>query len=179
MFAFCQHYYPTVAGRFAKLVDGLFPEICRHTIRHVASEPVDATFHDPEKHRVDHRFSHLLVIVVQVSHIIPLPRPWMDDGVGLLIVCVPVGVVFHPWMVPRRVVGHPVEDDAHLVVMANLHQVLKLIDCPKFRRDCLVIPDAVGRILPLFHTNGIYGHHPHHIHTQCSDGVDASSHGIE
>ena len=138
-----KHQNLALAGSLAQRVDGLFPEVGRHTVGHVAAEAVDAHVGNPELHGVDHGLAHLLVIIVQVGHVVPVPRTRMDDGVGLLIVGVPVGMFLHPRMIPRRVVGHPVEDDGHAVLVAGAGEVFEVVECSEFRRDGLVVLYAV------------------------------------
>ena len=103
----------------------------------------------------------------------------MNDGVGLLVVGVPVGMFLHPGMIPCRMVSHPVEDETHAVLMADIDEVLEVVDGTKLRGDSLVITDTVRRILALLNTDGIDGHHPHHVDTQIADRVDACCHSIQ
>ena len=82
-------------------------------------------------------------------------------------------------MIPRRVVSHPVEDDAHTVLVTDLGEVLEVVDGAELRSDGLVVADAVGGVLALFDTDGVDGHDPHDVDTQVADGVDAGGYGVE
>ena len=103
----------------------------------------------------------------------------MDDGVGFLIVGVPIGVFLQPGMVPGGVVSYPVKDDAHAVLMADIGEVLEVVDGAELGSDSLIVADAVWGVLSFLDTDGVYGHHPHDVHAQVSDRVDAGCDGIE
>ena len=175
----CEHENLTVAGGSAQLVYGIFPEVGRHTVGHITTEAVDAHVDNPELHGVDHGSTHILVVIVQVCHVFPVPGLRADDGVGLLVVSVPVRMCLHPGMIPGGVVGHPVEDDAHAVLMAYLSEILEVVDGAELRGNGFIVADAVGGVLALFDADGVDGHDPHDVDAQVADRVDAPGHGIE
>ena len=103
----------------------------------------------------------------------------MDDGIGLLVVSVPVGMCLYPRMIPGRVVSHPVKDDSHAVLVTDLCEVLEVVDGTKLRGDGLVVADAVGGVLAFLDTDGVDGHHPHHVDAKVADGIDTNCYGIQ
>ena len=153
------------------------PEVGRHTVGYVATEAVNAHLDNPELHGINHGATHVLVVIVQVGHVIPVPRTRMNNGVGLFIMGVPIGMFFHPGMIPCGVVGHPVENDAHLMLVAYLGEILKVVDGSKLRSHGGVVTDAIGRVLALFNANGIDGHDPHHVDAQRADAVNTIGYG--
>ena len=88
-------------------------------------------------------------------------------------------MLLDPGMIPCGVVGHPVQDDAHAVLVAYFHQILELVDGAKLGGDGLVVADAVGRVLAFLDADGVDGHHPNHVRAQRLNRVDARSDGIE
>ena len=177
--ALCQHHDLTWCSSLSQLVDGILPEVGRHAVGHIAAETVDAHFDYPELHGINHGLAHVLIIIIEVSHVFPIPGLRTNNGICLGIVCVPIRVLFHPGMIPSRVVGHPVEDDSHPMLMADLGEVLEIVDGAELRCDGLVVADAVGRVLALLDADGVDRHHPHHVDAQIADGVDARSNGVE
>ena len=139
-----QHHNMARSGSSAQRVDSFFPEVGRHAVGHVAAETVDAHLNHPELHGVDHGKTHVAVVVVQVGHVVPVPGTRMNDGVSLSVVGVPVRMGFQPGVIPGRVVGHPVEYDAHLMLVAHADKVLEVVDGAELRCYCLVVADAVG-----------------------------------
>ena len=177
IFSLGQHQNLTVASGLTQCVDGLFPEIGRYAIGHVAAESVDAHVGNPIFHRVDHREAQIGVVVVQIGHVEPVERTRMDNRVGFRVVGVPIGMFLRPRMVPRRVVRHPVENQGDAVLVADADEVFEVVERAKFGCNRLVVADAIGRILAFLDADGIDGHHPHHIDTERLDTVDAVGRG--
>ena len=175
----CKHEDVTTLSSSTQLVDGIFPEVGRNTVSHITAETVYAHLCNPELHRINHRSPHILVVVVQVGHIKPVPRTWMNNRIGFLIMGVPVRVFFHPRMIPCSVVGHPVENDTHTVLMTNLCQMLEIVNSTEFRSNGFIIADTVGRVLAFLYTDRVDGHHPHDVHAQITDGINTVGHCIQ
>ena len=160
------------------MADSIFPEVCRNTIGYIAAESVYSNLYNPELHGIDHCFAHILVVVVQVGHILPIPGLWTDDRIGFLVASVPLGVSLKPGMIPCCVVGHPVEDDAHAVLVTDLSQILKIVDSTKLWSYCFIVADAVRGVLALLDADRIDWHDPHDVDTKVADRVDARCNSI-
>ena len=128
----------------AQSVDGLFPEVGRNTVGNITAETVDAHIGNPILHGIDHGSTHVLVVIVQICHIVPVPGARMDDGICLGVVRIPIGMFLHPRMIPCRVVGYPVEDDGHAVFMTSAGEIFEVVQCSEFRCNGLVVLDAIG-----------------------------------
>ena len=159
-----QHHNLALASGSTELFDGILPEVGRYTVGYVTAKAIDTHFNNPELHSINHRLAHILIIIVQVGYIFPIPWLRADDGVDLFVAGVPIRMFLHPGMIPRRVVGHPIENNAHTVLMAHLRQMLEIVDSAKLWGDGLVVADAIRRILAFLNAYRINGHHPHHVH---------------
>ena len=122
--------------------DAVAPEVHGHLVGDIAAESVDTDAVHPVAHGVDHRFAHLLVLVVQVGDIGPVGARREDDVAGS-VMRVPVGVLGDPLVVPCRVVGYPVQDDPHVALVAFLDQLAQVIDRAILGRHGLVVLDGV------------------------------------
>ena len=87
----------------------------------------------------------------------------MDNCVSLFVMSVPVGMVLNPGVIPSRMVGYPVENDSHTMLVAYLCKVLEIVDSAEFWSDGFVVADAIWGVLAFFNAYRIDGHYPHDI----------------
>ena len=76
-------------------------------------------------------------------------------------------------------VGNPVDDYAHALLMAKRDHVLELLESTELRVDALVIADAIWRIHGLDLSYRVDRHEPYHIGTQSLDRIKMLSNSIE
>ena len=87
-----------VAGGSTQLVDGILPEVGRHTVGHITAETVDAHVDNPELHGVDHCLAHVLVVVVQVAHTAPALT-------GIIVLAEAIAIVRGPFLRIKKPIG--------------------------------------------------------------------------
>ena len=151
---------------FPECRQNLRPEILRDLIGHVAAESVHAAL-QPEVHALPHLGAHLGAAVVELGDVGPVV---FDDRISLCVTNIPFrGLLRHPRMVRRGVVGHPVQDDLEPLRVCRGEEVVEVGERAEFRVDVAVVPDGVigaqGALAALL-PDGIGRHDPEDVHAQ-------------
>ena len=162
----------------AELGDTVLPELEGDIVGGIAAEAVNANLLDPESHRVNHRLAEVRVVEIQVGDVIPAGSVRVDDFT-FLIVCIPVGMVFDPLVIPGCMVGDPVDDDCHPLVMGMGDKSLEIIQGAEFGIDSGVILDTIRTVNGFFHTDFADRHEPDGVGAKILDRVQAGINGLE
>ena len=81
----------------------------------------------PVLHRLGHVAAQVRVVVVEVDDVVPVP-PRRRAEVALPVTGVPLGVLLDETVVPRGVVGDPVEDDVQAEVVRGVDEVAQVLE---------------------------------------------------
>ena len=119
------------------------PEVGRHEAGDVAAIAVDVDLRHPVLHGLGHVLPELGLGVVQVDDVDPVP-PRRRPEVALPVPRIPLRMLGHQVAVPRRVVGHPVQDDVQAVLVRGPDEVLQVIQRAQLGLDRVVVLDRVG-----------------------------------
>ena len=63
--------------------------------------------------------------------------------------------------------------------MTGFRELLEVLNGAKLRGDGFIVADTIGRVLTFLNADGVDGHHPHHVHTQITDGVNTGSYCVQ
>ena len=143
------------------------PEGNRNQHRHVAPETVDAVFPDPELHRRGLVLPHARLRIVEFGRVAPVAR---DDRRTRRIPLVPRRRAFaQPPRIPRRVVGHPVQQHLQSQPVRLRNKGIEIGQRPQLRIHRTVVPDRIvgpQRPLARLDSDRTDRHQPHGINTQ-------------
>ena len=139
---------------------------------HIHAEAVDLVLVDPVNHVLTLCLHHGRIAVVQFRHIGPIG--WIvvvvsavGDFARFGILVVKVGAFGHPRVVPRGVVGDPVDDELEALLVGGLDEVAKIFLCPKLGINPSVILDGVigaKHTFAVLHPDRLNGHQPKDVH---------------
>ena len=104
---------------------GLIPIRSRHLFSHVTAITVDVAFLHPKFQCVGHTRPQCFVFVVELCHIPPVcAKRWLNFAGSVEQVV--FEVVGGPVVVEGAVVGYPVDDHLHAVVVRSLHKIFEV-----------------------------------------------------
>ena len=119
--------------------DSALPERERYTLRVITTETVYIRFVHPIEHASLHRVADYGQGIIEEGYIRPLLL------IRRLRRLVPIRMHCCPRVIPRGVVGNPIEHDAHIVLVRRTDQVLEVIHRTESRVDSRVILYTIGR----------------------------------
>ena len=123
------------------------PEIERHIARDVAAEAVDTDIAHPIFHRLGHVLPQPGLGIVEIDDVGPIPERRRPVG-ALPVMLVPVGMRGVDDIVPRGMVGDPVEDDVHPLRMRRRDERLEIVDRPELGVHRAIVLDRIGAAEP-------------------------------
>ena len=127
---------------------GAVPECGRHLLGHVTPEAIDVVIAHPEGHRLLHRGIQTVgfsIVPVQLGHVDPIGAGGrLQSTEGIQQVVPHPDAVLRPDGIKRRVVGHPIDDDLHVIVVRLGHEGIEVFPRAVVRVECGVVLDAVG-----------------------------------
>ena len=140
--------YEDVRFVFAQLRNSFFPKVIGYLRGNIAAKTVNSKGVNPVQHVGNHGRSHIGIVVVEIGHIGPTPgfAGSRINGVNDVAGCVlriPIGLRCNPWMVPARMVGYPVDDDAHAQGVDAVDQSSEVTVCAKFGIDAPVVGNGI------------------------------------
>ena len=172
------------------------PEGGRHLHRHVTTEAIDVVVPHPEGHRILHGGIEsilLSALPIQLGHIDPIgARGRLDAAVFVEQVVTQTNGIAGPDRVEGRVVGDPVDDDLHAVVMGGSDEGIEVLPGSVIRVECFVVLNTVGApegtaarlhqvvvlvlpALPVHLADRMHRHEPDDVHAQLLDAGEVGS----
>ena len=143
-------------------------------MRIVATETVYPCFVNPIEHAGLHGVAYDLHIVIEESHIRPLLL------IRSLCRLVPIRMRSYPTVVPRGMVGNPIEHDPHLVFMSRVDQMLEVIHRTESGVDGRIVFYAVRRTYRLaVCAYRMDRHEPQNVYSHIHQGRDIYLNGLE
>ena len=162
-----------------QLGTGLTPEVQWHQHGHIAAKSIDITLSDPESHRIDHCLPHRRVIVIQVYYIIPAMGV---IKLPLIVFSIETVIFARPPVIPSRVVGYPVDDDAETQFVGGGDELFKVGDGTVFRIGGGIIGTGVVAAqasFSTFETDGMDRHEPEDLDSHIAKAGQLSSESRE
>ena len=166
---------------------GPIPECGRHLLGHVAPESVNVVVADPEGHGVLHRVVEAVgfaVVPIELGHVDPIrARRGLQAAEGIEEVVPHADGIGGPHGIEGGVVGDPIDDDLHFVVVRGRDEGVEILPGAIVRIEGLVILHTVGTaergasrldevvvlVLPAFpvdFANGVHRHEPDDVDAQ-------------
>ena len=164
-----------------ELLAGVVPEVDGDVAGDVAAVAVDVGLADPVLERVGHVLAQLRMGVVEVDDVGPVP-PGRGAELALPVAGVPLGMLGDEDVVPRGVIGHPVEDDLEAELVRGGDEVLEVVEGAEFGIDLEVVLHGVGaaeRALAVLHADGVDGHHPEDFDAEVFEARELGFGGVE
>ena len=143
----------------------LIPEVGRHITSDVAAVSVDAKLAHPISHVARHLAAQSRFGIIEVDDIRPVP-PRGRDMRAFPVAGIPVGMLRYPIIVPRGMVGDPVEDDLHALRMGGVDERLEIRLGAEIGIDRAIVTNAVRtaeRPLAVFLPDRMDRHQPQYV----------------
>ncbi len=164
----------------------LLPEGVGHEAGRIDPEAVDVVGVEPPLHRGDHRAPQRRVAVVELCDVGPVGQVPLvvarHREVALGVAHVVVGVLRRPDVVPRGVVGHPVDDDPHAPGVDRIDKRLEVRRGAEQRVHGMIVLHGVGRAegaLPFRDADRMDRHQPEDVGAGRRDAVEVGRHAAQ
>ena len=147
----------------------MLPETNRNHKGYIATETIDICVFHPVFHGINHGFTQLRIVIIQISCIFPICSFWLNN-ISQTILCVPIRMRFYPHIIPRSVICHPINNHMHSQFMCFCNQVFEISFRSVFRiysRIIFYCIIASEFAFAVFLSNRIDGHHPDNVNTHC------------
>src|ERR1017187_9838701 len=144
------------------------PEVHRDETGYVTAIAIDVRLLYPILQGIGHVLAQSLVAIVEVDDVGPV-QPRRRGELTFPIARVPLGMLADEDIVPCRVVGDPVEDYVHVLLMSGVDKVLEIVERAELWIDAVVILHGIRAsqsALAILLANLVDRHQPEDIDSQ-------------